>query len=171
MKGYVHVYTGEGKGKTTATLGLIIRAAGAGMKVFLAQFLKKGDYSELSALKRFDDLVTVEQFGIGRFIKGKPSPEDITEARRGLERVKEVLASGTYQMVVLDEGNVALHFHLFSLEELLQVIDSRPEATELVITGRNAAPEVMAKADLVTDMQEVKHYYRAGVQARIGIEK
>ena len=171
MKGYVHVYTGEGKGKTTATLGLIIRAAGAGMKVFLAQFLKKGDYSELGALKRFDDLVTVEQFGIGRFIKGKPSPEDIAEARRGLERVKEVLASGTYQMVVLDEGNVALHFHLFSLEELLQVIDSRPEATELVITGRNAAPEVMARADLVTDMQEVKHYYRAGVQARVGIEK
>jgi len=171
MKGYVHVYTGEGKGKTTATLGLIIRAAGAGMKVFLAQFLKKGDYSELNALQRFDDLITVEQYGVGRFIKGKPLPEDIEGARRGLEKVKAVLASGKYDMVVLDEANVALHFKLFSLEDLLALIDSRPEATELVITGRNAAPELIARADLVTEMREIKHYYDAGVTARVGIEK
>jgi len=171
MKGYVHVYTGAGKGKTTATLGLIMRAAGAGMKVFLAQFLKKGDYSELNALKRFEDLVNVEQFGAGRFIRGKPSPEDVEEARRGLERVKTVLASGNYDMVVLDEANVALHFELISLQELLDLIDSRPEKTELVITGRNAAPELIARADLVTEMREIKHYYQAGVQARVGIEK
>jgi len=171
MKGYVHIYTGAGKGKTTATLGLIMRAAGAGMKVFLAQFLKKGDYSELNALKRFEDLVTVEQFGAGRFIRGKPSPEDVEEARRGLERVINVLASGNYDMVVLDEANVALHFELISLQELLDLIESRPEKTELVITGRNAAPELIARADLVTEMREIKHYYQAGVQARVGIEK
>jgi len=171
MKGYVHIYTGAGKGKTTATLGLIMRAAGAGMKVFLAQFLKKGDYSELNALKRFADLVTVEQFGAGRFIRGKPSPEDVEEARSGLERVKNVLASGQYDMVVLDEANVALHFELISLQELLDLIESRPEKTELVITGRNAAPELIARADLVTEMREIKHYYQAGVRARVGIEK
>jgi len=171
MKGYIHVYTGHGKGKTTATLGLILRAAGAGMKVFLAQFLKQGDYSELNGLKRFDDLVTVEQFGLGCFVKGEAAAEEVEAARRGLDRVKTVLASGAYDMVVLDEANVALHFHLFSLPELLTLIDAKPEATELVITGRHAPPELIARADLVTEMREIKHYYQAGVAARTGIEK
>ncbi len=171
MKGYVHVYTGEGKGKTTAALGLAIRAAGAGHKVFIAQFVKGGRYSEHNALERFDDLITVEQFGLGRFIYGAPSGSDVEAARRGLEKIKGVLVSGAYQLVILDEANIALYYNLFTAGELVELIDSRSEGTELVLTGRHAPPEIMEKADLVTEMKAVKHYYKDGVKARIGIEK
>lgn len=171
MKSYVHVYTGEGKGKTTAALGLAIRAAGAGHKVFLAQFIKGGSYSELNALKRFDDLITVEQFGKGRFINGKPSEEDINAARSGMKTMKDILASGNYKVVILDEANIALHYNLFSAEELIDLIDSRAENTELIITGRKACPEILERADLVTEMRAIKHYYKEGVKARVGIEK
>lgn len=169
--GYVHVYTGEGKGKTTAALGLTVRAAAAGLKVFLAQFIKGGDYSELKALKRFDDLISVEQFGLGRFLGGKCSQADIEAARRGYEKMKTILASGDYDMVVLDEANVAAYYNLFTVQELLDLIDIKPAWVELVITGRHAAPEVIEKADLVTEMKAVKHYFDAGVKARVGIEK
>lgn len=171
MKGYMHVYTGEGKGKTTAALGLALRAAGAGYKVFLAQFVKGGSYSELNALKRLDDLITVEQFGLGRFIHGKPSESDIDAARKGLKKMREVLSSGDYRVVVLDEANIALHYGLFSIEELVDLADCRTEETELVITGRHAPSEIIEKADLVTEMKAVKHYYKEGVRARVGIEK
>jgi len=170
-KGKVQVYTGEGKGKTTAALGLIVRAASAGYKVFLAQFIKGGRYSELNALQRFDDLITVEQFGLGRFLGGKCSPEDIEAARRGMKKVKAIIASGSYDMVVLDEANVAIHYDLFPLQELLDLIDAKPENIELIITGRHAAPALIEKADLVTEMRAVKHYFDAGVKARVGIEK
>ncbi len=171
MKGYVHVYTGEGKGKTTAALGLAIRAAGAGHKVFLGQFVKGGFYSELNALRRFDDLITVEQFGLGRFINGKPTDSDIDAARKGLNRAREVVTSGDYKVVILDEANIALRYNLFSLAELIDLIDSKAQKTELIITGRNAPAEILAKADLITEMKAVKHYYTEGVMARTGIEK
>ena len=171
MKGYVQVYTGEGKGKTTAALGVAIRAAGAGHKVFIGQFVKGGRYSELNALQRFDDLITVEQFGMGRFINGKPSAEDVEAARKGLIKMKAIVASGEHKLIILDEANIALHYHLFSVEELINLIDSRAEETEIIITGRNALPEIIEKADLVTEMKAVKHYYENGVKARIGIEK
>ncbi len=171
MKSYIHVYTGEGKGKTTASLGLAFRAAGAGHKVFVAQFIKGGRYSELIALKRFEDLITVEQFGRGRFINGKPSEDDIADARRGLIKMKNILASGNYRLVVLDEVNIALHYNLFSSAEIIDLLDSRAEGTEVVLTGRHALPEILAKADLVTEMRAVKHYYKDGVKARVGIEK
>jgi cob(I)alamin adenosyltransferase len=171
MKSYVHVYTGEGKGKTTASLGLAFRAAGAGHKVFVAQFIKGGRYSELNALKRFEDLITVEQFGRGRFINGKPSEDDFTDARRGLIKMKKVLASGDYRLVVMDEVNIALHYNLFSSAEIIDLLDSRAEGTEVVLTGRHALPEILEKADLVTEMRAVKHYYKEGVKARVGIEK
>jgi len=171
MKGYVQVYTGEGKGKTTAALGLIVRAVGAGLKVFLAQFIKGGRYSELKGLQRFDDLITVEQFGLGRFLNGKCTPADVTAARQGLAKMKTVLASGEYDVVVLDEANIAVFYDLFSVQELLELIDCKPEGTELVITGRHAAPELVERADLVTEMRPVKHYYDAGVKARVGVEK
>lgn len=171
MKGYFHIYTGNGKGKTTAALGLAVRAAGAGLKVYFAQFIKGGKYSELKALQRFDDLVTVEQFGLGRFIKGKPRQADIEAARQGLARMKKVVASGEYGVVILDEANVALSCGLFSLAELEELIAARAEQTELVITGRGAVAELIDKADLVTEMHEVKHYYNSGVDARVGIEK
>jgi len=171
MKNCVHVYTGKGKGKTTAALGLAIKTAGAGHKVFLAQFIKGGGYSELNALKRFEDLITVEQFGQGRFIKGKPSDSDIETARHGLEKMRAVLSSGEYKLVIMDEANIAVHYDLFSLQELIDLIDCRSEETEVVITGRYATAEIIEKADLATEMKAVKHYYNKGVKARIGIEK
>lgn len=171
MKSYVHVYTGEGKGKTTAALGLAIRAAGAGHKVFLAQFVKGGRYSELNALQRFDDLITVEQFGLGRFINGNPSEADVMAARKGLKKMKNIVISGEYKVVILDEANIAVNYNLFSTEELIDLIDCRAEETELIITGRKASPEILERADLVTEMKAVKHYYKEGVKARVGIEK
>ena len=171
MKGYVHVYTGEGKGKTTAALGLAIRAAGAGHKVFIGQFVKGGRYSELNALQRFDDLITVEQFGMGRFINGKPSAEDVEAARNGLIKMKAIVASSEYKVVILDEANIAVHYNLFSTDELIDLIDRRADETEIIITGRKATPEIIERADLVTEMKAVKHYYKEGVKARIGIEK
>ncbi len=171
MKGYVQVYTGDGKGKTTAAIGLSIRAAGAGLKVYITQFIKMGDYSEIKALKKFSDLITVEQFGLGRFIKGKPSEEDIEAARAGIEKVKSLMASQDYDIIILEEANVAAKYGLISVNDLLDMISSKPENMELVITGRWADPEVVEKADLVTEMKEIKHYFRKGVAARKGIEK
>jgi len=171
MKGYVQVYTGDGKGKTTAAIGLSIRAAGAGLKVFIAQFIKMGDYSEIKALKRFSDVISVEQFGLGRFIRGKPSPEDIEAAQKGLEKVKSILTSGQYNIVVLEEANVAVTCELFSVQELLDLIDAKPDGVELVITGRGAARPIIERADLVTEMKAIKHYFQKGVAARAGIEK
>ena len=170
-KGYTQVYTGNGKGKTTAAIGLAIRAAGAGLKVYIAQFIKMGDYSEIKALKRFSDLITVEQFGLGRFTNGKPAPEDIAAARKGLERVKIVMLSNKYNIIILEEANVAANLGLFPVQELLKIIISKPYDTELVITGRSASPRIIENADLVTEMKDVKHYYQKGVRARVGIEK
>ena len=171
MKGYIHVYTGDGKGKTTAALGLAIRAVGAGLKVYIAQFLKHGDYSEIKGLDRFSDTITVEQFGCGRFIKGRPSKEDVAAARQGLKKVKTILAAGKYSVVILDEANVAVSLNLFSENELLEILDHRPNNVEIIITGRGAAPGIIEAADLVTEMKEIKHYFKKGVKARIGIEK
>jgi len=171
MNGYIQVYTGNGKGKTTAALGLCVRAAGAGLKVYIAQFMKMGDYSEIKALERFSDLITIEQYGLGKFVKEKPSKEDKASARKGFDKVKAVLSSGKYDVVVIEEGNMAVYFDLVPLEDLLSLMDRKPNTVELLITGRNAHPKVVEKADLVTEMKEIKHYYEKGVQARVGIEK
>ncbi len=171
MKGYIHVYTGDGKGKTTAALGLAIRAAGAGLKVYIAQFLKKGDYSEIRALKRFQDLITVEQFGLGRFIKGQTNLEDIEAATKGLEKINCIMSAGQHQMVVLDEANVAVSCGLFSVNALLKIIEQKPNDLELVITGRGAASKIIERADLVSEMKSIKHYLKNEVPSRIGIEK
>jgi cob(I)alamin adenosyltransferase len=171
LKGYVQVYTGNGKGKTTAALGLAIRAAGAGLPVLIAQFVKGMDYSELGALRKFADLITLRRYGRDCFIYQKPTREDIMAARRGLEEVREAVCSGSYPLVILDEANIATYYDLFSVDELLSLIDSRPQGVELVITGRYADERIVQKADLVTEMREVKHYYQRGVQARAGIER
>jgi cob(I)alamin adenosyltransferase len=171
MKGYVHIYTGDGKGKTTAALGLAIRAAGAGFDVYIAQFLKKGRYSEIKALERFADRITIEQFGLGRFIRGKPQPEDIEAAAEGLRAIKTVMTAGKHQMVIMDEANVAVASGLFSIRQMLEIFDLKPVDMELVITGRGAAPEIIAKADLVSEVKPLKHYFKSGVKARAGIEK
>ncbi len=171
MKGYVQVYTGDGKGKTTAALGLSLRAAGAGLKVFIAQFIKMDDYSEVKALQRFSDFITIEQYGLGRFITGKPSSEDFETARKGLEKVHAVLMDAQHDVVIMEEANVAVMFGLFSADDLLGLIAIKPEHVELIITGRGADPRIIDKADLVTEMKSIKHYYDQGVEARIGIEK
>jgi cob(I)alamin adenosyltransferase len=172
MQGYVQVYTGEGKGKTTAAIGLAVRAAGAGLKVLFVQFIKGNRYSEIKALEALGDRIEVRQYGRGRFIKGKPAPEDVAAAASGLAEIQALLNRGCdFDLIVLDEANVAVTCGLFDTEALLAVIDSRPQAVELVITGRGADPKVVERADLVTEMRAVKHYYDAGVAARVGIEK
>lgn len=171
MKGYVQVYTGDGKGKTTAALGVALRAAGAGLKVFIGQFVKGMHYVELDSLKRFSDLITVKQFGRDCFIRNAPTEEDCTRAQEGLNQCRQVINSGQYQVVILDEINIALLYKLFPLEEVLEAIQNKPQSVELVLTGRRADPKVIELADLVTEMREIKHYYQQGVQARDGIEK
>ncbi len=170
-QGYIQIYTGDGKGKTTAALGLALRAAGAGLKVYIAQFIKSGDTSEIKALGRHSDRITIEQFGLGRFIKGEPSPQDIEAARQGMRAIRSALASGDYQVVVMEEANVAAACGLFAVDEILAVMAEKPVDVELVVTGRGADPRVIDRADLVTEMKAVKHYYQAGVAARTGIEK
>ena len=130
-----------------------------------------GDYCEIKSLKRFSDCITVEQFGLGRFYKGEPSPGDICAARKGLKRIKDVMASNEYDLIILEEANVAVTCGLFNVEELLELMDHKPEDIELVITGRDADLRIIEKADLVTEMKAVKHYYFEGVKARVGIEK
>lgn len=170
-KGFIQIYTGDGKGKTTAALGLALRAAGAGLKVFIAQFIKSGDYSEIKALERYADLITVKQYGLGRFIKGAPAAEDVAAAREGIKAIRQAFSSGDCQVVIMEEGNVAASCGLFPVEEILSLMEEKPDRVELVITGRGADPRVIGKADLVTEMRAVKHYYQAGVAARTGIEK
>ena len=169
--GYTQVYTGDGKGKSTAALGLALRAAGAQLNVYIAQFIKSGDYSEIKALSRYADRISVQQFGLGRFIKGKPSPEDVAAGQQGLQAIRSAMASGKYQVVIMEEGNVAAMCGLFPVDEILTIMAQKPDHVELIITGRGADPRVIDQADLVTEMKAVKHYYQVGVAARIGIEK
>ncbi|MCK4469257.1 MAG: cob(I)yrinic acid a,c-diamide adenosyltransferase [Desulfobacterales bacterium] len=171
MKGYIQVYTGDGKGKTTAALGLALRAAGAGLKVYIAQFVKGMKYSELNSLAKLSEFITIKQFGRDCFIFREPEKEDIQAAQEGLKEVREIMCSGKYQMIILDEANIATYYNLFSVEELLDFIQVKPEKVELIITGRKADPRIIEAADLVTEMKEIKHYYQKGVQARDGIEK
>jgi cob(I)alamin adenosyltransferase len=171
MQGYVHVYTGNGKGKTTAALGLALRAAGADLKVYIGQFIKSAQYSEIKALERFSDHITLEQFGRGCFIMGDPCDADVEAARNALTALHAALGSGKYDVVIADEANVAFGCRLISERDLLELIEHRPDETELILTGRNAPDVVIERADLVTEMREVKHYYQKGVLAREGIEK
>lgn len=169
QKGYVHVYTGNGKGKTTAALGLALRAVCAGKKVFIGQFIKGMDYSEL-ACTGFVPNLEIKQFGRDCFICHAPTDEDIRYAKEGLKEFKEILSRDDYDLVVMDELNIALHYKLFSVEEAIQIIKNRKDHIELIITGRYAPDELIEIADLVTEMKEIKHYYTSGVEARKGIE-
>ncbi len=169
--GHIQVYTGNGKGKTTAALGLALRAAGAGAKVFIAQFAKGRSTAELVSLSRLSDLITIKQYGREHFIMGEPEPEDIQTAQQGLAEAQKVIISGKYPLVILDEANVAVDLGLLSVEALLSVLNAKPEHVEIVITGRNAHKRIIEQADLVTEMREVKHYYSKGVKARRGIEE
>ncbi len=169
-RGYIQVYTGTGKGKTTAALGLAIRAAGAGHKIYFAQFIKKRICSEHKALERFSDLITVKQFGTG-FLKGQErTEEELAAADKGLDEIAKAIASSAYDVVILDEINVAVHSGLVDIDRLLKIISAKPPLVEIVLTGRYADPRITEKADLVTEMREIKHYMKKGVKARTGIE-
>lgn len=173
FQGYIQVYTGNGKGKTTAALGLALRAAGHGQASFIGQFLKGQRYGELKSVRRLSPLITIRQFGRKGFlhVTGDPDGEDIRRARRGFEAVLRALASGKYRIVVLDEINVALHFRLLGRRDVELLLDRRPADVELVLTGRYAPAWLIRRADLVTEMRDRKHYYEKGVGARSGIEK
>ena len=168
-KGCVQVYTGDDKGKTTAAIGLAVRALGAGMRVYFAQFLKGGDYSEKNILGTLDNLV-FRQFGRNGFIARKPSDEDRAMACRGVQEAGEALRSGAYGLVILDEVNVACSLGLITKDDVLSLLRERRDMTELVLTGRNAAQELLDAADLVSEVRNVKHYFASGIQARRGIE-
>ena len=170
MKGYVQVYTGDGKGKTTAALGLALRAAGCGLKVFIAQFCKKRICGEHIALKRFNNLITIKRYGSEKFIKGKPLLKDIRNAQKGLLESSSAMFSGKYDMVILDEVNDAAALGLIDVESITDIIEFKPDEVEIVITGRNAHRKIAQRADIVTEMREIKHYYKNGVKARTGIE-
>ncbi|MBM3248010.1 MAG: cob(I)yrinic acid a,c-diamide adenosyltransferase [Candidatus Omnitrophica bacterium] len=165
----IHIYTGEGKGKTTASLGLALRAAGAGFSVFIGQFLKGKDYSELKSLKKIKN-IKVEQLGTRCFVKKSPSPKDIMLAKKGLARIKGVIQSGRFQVVILDEANIAIKLNVLGLREVLDVVKMCPDCIELVLTGRYAPKELKECADYVTEMKEVKHPFKKKITGRRGIE-
>lgn len=169
-KGFVHVYTGNGKGKSTAAVGLAVRALCAGMSVYVGQFVKSMKYNETKIESLFDKL-KVEQLGTGCFIFREPSQEDINMAKEGLRKCRDILAKGDYDVVILDEINIALYFKLISVDEVIDAIKNRKPNVEVVATGRYAPKELIDMADLVTDMQEVKHYYQQGILSRNGIDK
>lgn len=171
MKGYVQVYTGDGKGKTTAAIGLAVRAVGAGLTVFIGQFVKGMEYSELKALERFAPQLLVRQYGRKAFVHNKPNEEDFHLAREGYEDIRRAIYSKQYDLVILDEANIAVYFSLLTVEDLLALIDGKPDSVELVFTGRKADPRLIERADLVTEMKDIKHYYHKGIVARDGIEK
>jgi len=173
MTGYIHIYTGNGKGKTTAALGLAFRAAGRGLRTYIAQFLKAQTTGEIAAAKKLEPLIRIEQFGREGFItvKDGPDDEDVSRAKAGLAKALEAMRSGDYAIIVLDEVNTAVHFKILPEKDVLDFIDKRPVAVELILTGRYAPDSFIDRADLVTEMKAVKHYFDRGVKAREGIEK
>jgi len=170
MKGYIQIYTGNGKGKTTATLGLALRAAGAGKKIFIAQFVKGKTYNEMVAIRKFLPQITIKIFGLGCCLIRESSTKDTEAARKGLKKVKDSIACGKYDLVILDEIFIAIHLELLSNQEVIETLKKKKNHVEVVLTGRYAPSEIIEMADLVTEMLEVKHYYYQGVKARKGIE-
>lgn len=168
-QGYLQVYSGDGKGKTTAALGLILRALGAGLSVHLVQLIKNMEYSELTVLQRLG--VPVDQFGRGCFLRGEPDTADIRLARDALSFARGLFEDPSLDLLILDEVNVAIQLGLIQTDELMSLVYAKPRSLELVCTGRGAPPELIQAADLVSEMTNVKHYYDAGVPARAGIER
>ncbi len=170
-KGYIHIYTGNGKGKTTAALGLALRAAGHGYKTYIGQFMKGSHYGELISLKDIKE-IDIEQFGTEKCItKAEVDKRHKDAAQKGLSRIKEVLKRKEYQVVVLDEICVTIWFGLIAEHEVIEVLRTKPYDIELVLTGRNASDALLEHADLITEMKEIQHYYSNGIKARQGIER
>jgi len=171
-KGFIQIYTGNGKGKTTAALGQALRAAGRGLKTFIVQFMKNCPYGEIHSLSLLNDWITIEQYGNEMFVleRKMPADNDIMLARKALQRAWKSMLSGEYDIVILDEICVALYYNLLKLVEILHLLSEKPEHVEIILTGRYCPEELIEKADLVTEMKEIKHYYQNGVSARKGIE-
>ncbi len=170
-QGLIQVYTGEGKGKSTCAFGLALRAVGQGFQVYIIQFLKGQDTGELRAAQRLAPELTLQGFGRPVLVNLKnPAPEDLALAREALDLARQVIAAGDHDLVILDEINVALAYNLVPLEEVMDIMRQRPPWVEVVLTGRAAPAELIAAADLVTEMVPRKHYWEAGVKARRGIE-
>ena len=171
-KGFVHVYTGNGKGKSTSAFGLALRAVGAGKKVYIGQFMKTGDYHEIKAIAQYLPMITAEAYGNGCLIYDRlPEEADFTAARTGVEKAKAALTDGGFDIVIIDEINVTAQLGLINEQDILDLIAVKPISVELILTGRYATQNVLDEADLVTEMTEVKHYYTRGVMARDGIER
>lgn len=172
-RGYIHVYTGNGKGKTTAALGLAFRAMGRGMRSYIAQFMKGVAYGELAAAAQVSTWITIEQFGAdsGDCEHHQYSEADVALARNGLKRAEQEMLSGAYRIVILDEINIAGYYNLVTIPEVIQFIRKKPHEVELILTGRYASEEVLKAADLVSEMVEIKHYFQRGILARDGIER
>jgi len=170
-KGLVQVYTGNGKGKTTAAFGLALRAAGRGLKIYIIQFIKGGfDYGELHVIGRIPN-ISLKAFGRGKFVTQYPPPlEDVKLAEEAFQLAKKTVESGEYDLVILDEINVALNLRLLSVKQVLELIKNKPAHVEIVLTGRYAPEEIIEAADLVTEMREVKHPFQKGIPSREGIE-
>ncbi|HDQ71009.1 MAG TPA: cob(I)yrinic acid a,c-diamide adenosyltransferase [Chloroflexi bacterium] len=169
--GLIQVYTGDGKGKTTAALGLALRAAGSGMCTYIGQFLKGRRYGELDSAPKLAPYVTIEQYGLNAWVHvDSVTPEQRAAAKEGLVKIHQALTGGEYDIVVADEINIALAFGLLTEEEVVALIESKPAQVELVLTGRQAPAAIVERADLVTEMREIKHPYQQGIQARAGIE-
>lgn len=170
-KGLIQVYTGNGKGKSTAAFGLAIRAAGHGLRVIIIQFMKTGEYGENKTFHRLSPDITVKSFGRKGFIhRGGATPEDYDLAAKALSYANEVLHSGEVDLLILDEINNALYYQLISLDDVMSLINNKPLDVEMVFTGRNAPEWLLEKADLVTEMREIKHPYHKGIGVRKGIE-
>ncbi len=172
QKGYIQLYTGDGKGKTTAALGLALRAAGAGLKTMVIQFMKGQHYSELDAVKKLNGLISIEQYGSKKFCKpdGENFDEHYNFTRKGLARAHEAIADDEFSIVIFDEIVTSLIFKLITIDEIRDIISKKPANKELILTGRRAPQELIELCDLVTEMKEIKHYYTQGVDARVGIE-
>jgi cob(I)alamin adenosyltransferase len=172
-QGQIQVYTGNGKGKTTAALGLALRAVGRNLKVCIIQFMKGGGpYGEHVTAERLSPYLTIIPTGREGWVnRSNPDPEDVRLANEALKLCISLMNSAEYDLIILDELNGAVSFGLISVEDVLALMKSKPPFMELVITGRNADPRIIDAADLVTEMCEIKHYYKSGVPARVGIEK
>lgn len=169
-KGYVHVYTGNGKGKTTAAFGLALRAAMSGKKVYIGQFVKGMAYQETKCVE-FISGIDIEQYGTSCFIDREPDDEDVKRAHIGLERCREAFSSGKYDVVIMDEITIAIYFKLLSDDEVVLTIQSKNEDVEVILTGRYASEKLIEVADLVSEVKEIKHYYSKGVLSREGIDR